>query len=277
MTRRDRLVAGCLAGAAAMAPPALRAAELPLWELGIGAGLLSLPHYRGSDQTHTWLLPVPYAVYRGEIFRADRDGARARLLESERLKLDLSVAASPPTRSRDNRAREGMPDLAPTVELGPNLNLTLHRAAGWKLDFRLPVRAVATVERQVQGLGWTASPVLNLDIDRAGWNLGLQAGATWSSRRLNAYFYDVADDQVLPDRPAYRAAQGYAGWQATVALSRRFANHWTGLFVRWDSVGGAVFDDSPLVRRRDAVWLGVAWSWIGWQSEQRVMVPDERP
>lgn len=26
-------------------------ADKPLWELGLGAGLLHLPHYRGSDQT----------------------------------------------------------------------------------------------------------------------------------------------------------------------------------------------------------------------------------
>ncbi|MCK6435001.1 MAG: MipA/OmpV family protein, partial [Aquabacterium sp.] len=37
----------------------------PLWELGIGAGMLRLPHYRGSDQSHLWLLPVPYVAYRG--------------------------------------------------------------------------------------------------------------------------------------------------------------------------------------------------------------------
>ena len=52
-------------------------ADQPLWELGMGAGGLRLPHYRGSDQSHDLLLPVPFAVYRGEIFRATREGARA--------------------------------------------------------------------------------------------------------------------------------------------------------------------------------------------------------
>ena len=37
-------------------------ANEPLWELGLGAGALLLPHYRGSDQAHNWLLPVPYAT-----------------------------------------------------------------------------------------------------------------------------------------------------------------------------------------------------------------------
>ena len=83
-----------------------------MWELGLGVAALRLPHYRGSDQSHTWTLPVPYVQYRGEIFKANRDGARALLFDSDRVQLDLSVAASAPTRSNDNRARRGMTDLA---------------------------------------------------------------------------------------------------------------------------------------------------------------------
>ena len=86
----------CLAASAALAqaePPAGEAspsqpakpaaATQPLWELGLGAAWVRMPHYRGSDQNHQWLLPVPYAVYRGQIFRATRDGARAVLREWE--------------------------------------------------------------------------------------------------------------------------------------------------------------------------------------------------
>ena len=123
MTRKLSLTA-CLATIAlAVASPSR--ADQPLWELGLGAGWLQLPHYRGSDQNHQWLLPVPYAVYRGEIFRANRDGARAVLLDSERLDVDISTALSAPIRSRGNRARAGMPNLAPTFELGPNVNFNL--------------------------------------------------------------------------------------------------------------------------------------------------------
>src|SRR6266568_3550534 len=90
------------------------AVERPLWELGLGAGVLELPHYRGSDQSHTWLLPVPYVVYRGKFLKADREGARAVLFESDRVDFDLSLAASAPVRSRDDDARQGMADLKPT-------------------------------------------------------------------------------------------------------------------------------------------------------------------
>ncbi|WP_309637895.1 MipA/OmpV family protein, partial [Methylibium sp.] len=208
-----RTVARTLAAlAVALGAGSATAAERPLWELGLGAGALRLPHYRGSDQSHDWLLPVPYVVYRGEIFKADRDGARAVLFESERVDFDLSVSASAPTRSKDNEARRGMSDLSPTLEFGPKINLNLTRGSDWKLDLRAPVRAAFTLDGRPEMVGWTATPSINLDLPgRLGWNLGLQAGPVWGSRRWHAYFYDVPVALATPERPAYRSRGGYAG------------------------------------------------------------------
>jgi outer membrane scaffolding protein for murein synthesis (MipA/OmpV family) len=259
--------AGLLLGLAA-APAAQ--ADQPLWELGLGAGALRLPHYRGSDQSHDWLLPVPYAVYRGKIFRADREGARALLFDSERLDVDLSAAASAPTRSQANRARSGMPDLAGTLELGPNLNLALAKGAGWKFDLRVPVHAVFTLQSRPQAIGWTLSPVLNLDLQLQGWKLGLQGGPQAASRRYHGYFYDVAPAYATAERPAYGAHAGAAGWHLTAAASRRVGDWWLGGFVRADSLAGAAFDASPLVKRRDNVSVGLAFSRVFMVSDQRV-------
>ena len=118
---------------------------------------MRLPHCRGSDESRTWLLPIPYFVHRGEIFRADREGAHARLLDSQRVDVDISIDASTPARSNDNRARAGLPDLAPTLEVGPNLNLRLAQGARWKLDLRLPARAFFTVGSHPQAIGWRSS------------------------------------------------------------------------------------------------------------------------
>jgi outer membrane scaffolding protein for murein synthesis (MipA/OmpV family) len=260
-----------LAGAPAQAERAPTTdAGLPLWELGLGVGALSLPHYRGSDQSQQWLLPVPYAVYRGHILRADRDGARAVLLETDRLDFDLSAGASAPAKSRDNRARSGMPDLEPTVDFGPNLNLTLGRGAGWKLDLRLPVTAVFTLGSDARAIGWAAAPNLNLDLRVQGWNIGLLAGPLYGSRAYHAHFYDVAPAYATAARPAYRARGGAAGWRFTGALSRRFGDAWLGAFVRADSLAGARFGDSPLVRRRQHLSAGLALSWILEVSDARV-------
>ncbi|MDE2146014.1 MAG: MipA/OmpV family protein [Burkholderiales bacterium] len=258
------------AGALAVLAPARAGADEPLWELGAGLAAVRLPHYRGSDQSRSWLLPLPYAVYRGEIFRADRDGARAVLLDRAGVDLDVSAAATAPTRSRDDRARAGMPDLAPTLELGPNLNLTLARGAAWQLQLRLPVRAVFTAQRSPQAIGATFSPVLNLDLRAAGWNLGLQGGPLAATRAYHAYFYDVAPAYASADRPAYRAGGGAGGWHLGASASRRFGAWWLGAYARADSVAGAAFEPSPLVRQRGNLSLGLALSRILAVSDERV-------
>jgi len=261
------VVAIAVLGAAAW--PCARA-DQPLWEAGVGVGVLRLPHYRGSDQSHTWVLPVPYFVYRGEFLRADREGARAVLVDAERLDVDISVAATAPTRSRDNRARAGMPDLSPTVEIGPNVNYTLVRGTQWKLQARMPVRAAFTLESGPDMIGWLATPNLNLDVRTQGWNIGVLSGPVFGTRRMNGYFFDVAPEFATASRPAYRAPGGYAGWRLVSGVSRRFGDFWMGAFVAGDSVRNARFDDSPLVRKHDTVAFGFAVSWVFATSSQRV-------
>jgi outer membrane scaffolding protein for murein synthesis (MipA/OmpV family) len=276
-TKRAHIGRLALALATAL-PAALPAAavELPLWELGIGAAGLRLPHYRGSEQNHAWLLPLPYVVYRGKIFKADREGARAVLYESDRFDFDLSLGAGVPTRSDDNDARRGMDDLAPIFEFGPNLNWTLARGAGWKLDLRVPVRAALTLESNARVIGWVSTPNLNLDIARLrGWNFGLQAGPVFGSRDYHGYFYDVETNEATAGRPAYRAPGGFAGAQATAAMSRRFGRSWAGLFVRYDNLSGANFAPSPLVRRENHFSFGIAYAWVLGTSSRTVTVQDE--
>lgn len=256
--------------AAAVLPAA--AVERPLWELGLGVAGLQLPHYRGAERSSRWLLPTPWAVYRGEVLRANRDGLKAMLFDTDRIDLDLSVAASAPSRSADEPVRQGMPDLPGTLEFGPNLNLRLARGPGWKLEARLPVRLAFTLESSPKFIGWATTPNLNLDLAAGEWNVGAQIGAPFGSRRLNATFYDVAPAYATATRPAYSAEGGRAGWQGTLGVSRRDGDRWFGAFVRVDSLSGAVFADSPLVRRTTHATFGVAMSWVLWQSDR--LVPD---
>jgi outer membrane scaffolding protein for murein synthesis (MipA/OmpV family) len=254
------------------------AAQRPLWELGLGVAALRLPDYRGADQGRNYLLPLPYIVYRGDWLKADRDGARAVLLDTPRVKFDLSLAASAPARSKDNDARRGMRNLKGLAEIGPNLNLGLARSESerWKLDLRLPVRAAFTLEKSPRFAGTTFSPHLNLDLANVagGWNLGMLTGPVFGDRRNHAYFYGVGAGDATPSRPAYQARGGYGGWQALASTSRRFGNTWVGAFVRYDRLDGAAFDDSPLMRRSAALSAGIGVSWILATSSERVAARD---
>jgi len=266
-----------LLGGLLLATPAL-AEEKPLWELGMGVGALSFPDYRGSDERRNFLMPVPYVVYRGDFIKADKRGVRGTFFDSDRMELSLSASASPPVNSEDNRARAGMDDLEPTVELGPSLELKLWRSLDERtsLDLRLPVRAAVTIKGGPESVGWLFSPTVNVDFqDPAGfngWNLGLVAGPIWGSRTQHQYFYGVSEQDATPWRPAYEAKAGYGGTQFLAAVSRRYPSYWVGAFLRYDSLQGATFEDSPLVTSKSFAAGGLAISWILGESSERVQV-----
>ena len=250
---------------------AVYAQGLPLWELGGGAAALRVPDYRGSDEVRNYLLPVPWIVYRGEFLRADRDGVRVQLFDSERIDLNLSINGSVPVDSDRNRARQGMENLRPLFEIGPRVNIHLLGAADQRvaLDLRVPVRAAFTFrDGGVRDVGYIAAPQLNLDLrwpsatatDR--WNVGLLVEVPFADRRLNEYFYGVSAADATATRPAYRARSGYGGWQALAALSRRMDRWWLGGFIKYDDVSSAVFADSPLVTQRRQVSGGVALVYV---------------
>jgi MipA family protein len=91
---------------------------------------------------------------------------------------------------------------------------------------------------------------------------------------MNGHFYDVAPADATATRPAYSAAGGYAGSQFVTALSRRYPSSWAGFFLKYDTLRGAQFEGSPLVRRRDNLSFGFAMSWVLKTSESMVSVPD---
>jgi MipA family protein len=264
----------------ACAACAAQAEPLPLWEAGVGGAGVYLPDYRGADQGRAWLLPFPYIVYRGEFLKADERRVRGLFFKSERTELDISVNLQPPVDSSENNARRGMPDLDPVLELGPSLNISLHRSADRRMEveLRLPVRAAfATDLSYVDFAGWVSTPNLNVDIrdplGQAGWKFGVLAGPVFSDRRYNHYYYAVDPAFATPGRPGYNPGGGYAGTQLLVALSKRFPAFWVGGFARWDTLNRAVFVESPLVRSRQYLAAGVAVAWILGESKTRVEAP----
>lgn len=275
-----RLPAASLALAGLLALPVCHAETRPLWEIGAGVSVLSMPDYRGSDVTNTHVLPVPYLVYRGEFLKADQGGLRGLLFESERLEVNISLNGTLPALDDDNPARQGMDELKPTAELGPTADFHLWRSADrrMRLDLRLPVRTAITVESDPRQIGWLFSPNLILEMrdpgGLPGWNFSVQGGPYFNDREYNAYFYSVSPAEATAARPAYDAAGGYSGSQFMVTLTKRFPRHWVGGYVRYDNLSGAVYEGSPLVETEHAVAGGVAVSWIFGVSSRRVETED---
>ena len=252
------------------------AEEKPLWELGLGVADMLFPAYRGSSDTKNFVLPMPYFVYRGDFFKADRNGVRGVFFDTDRVELNLSLAASPPVSSRHVAARQDMPDLKPSLEIGPSLDFKLWQSANRdaKVKLFLPVRGAFTLAKEAQFIGWQITPRLNLDIDNPpglpGWTLGLVGGPIYGSAKQHDYFYSVAPQYANAQRSAYEAKAGYAGTQILSALWKRFPSYWVGGFVRYDNLHGSVFENSPLVTQKSGFAGGLAVSWIFGESAKRV-------
>jgi outer membrane protein len=274
---------GWLAALAVIAwPVASQAEEKPLWEAGMGVGAMVFPDYRGSDQVNTYPIPLPYFVYRGKFLKADREGLRGELFDQRYLELSFSMGATIPVSSDDNDAREGMPNLRPTLELGPSLDVHLWRSSdtNMKLDLVMPLRVPITLESSPQTLGWNFSPRLNLDVENVGgyegWNFGVGAGPLFGAARYHQYFYSVAPRFATAERPAYEARGGYSGMHLLAAISKRFPGYWVGAYMRYDNLNSAVFADSPLVRQQNYLTGGIGIAWMIGKSKRMVEVePDE--
>ena len=250
-----------------------KADQLPLWEVGFGLAGLYLPDYRGSDESRGRLLPVPYLMYRGKVLKVERDTIRGEIFESDRLKLDISLGGGVSVSSDKNEARTGMPDLDFTAELGPSLEINLWENPGGNqsLWLKLPVRTVFSVsssELDYRGLMFT--PYLNFEWKTNGtqpWKIALSAGPIFANREYHDYFYEVEPAFVTPQRPEYHPEGGYGGSRITLTMQSRFNHFWIGAFARYDTLSGAVFENSPLVKSDDYMAVGLVIAWVAARSK----------
>ncbi|MBA3581005.1 MAG: MipA/OmpV family protein [Gammaproteobacteria bacterium] len=245
---------------------------LPTWELGIGGGALNIPDYRGSNRDQVLLVPIPYIVYRSELFKADRDGIRGELAALPRIELNISISGSLAYAADDNPLRVGMPELDPTFELGPSLNIDLSPKQDKQIQLKLPLRAVYSFG--AEGIG-TVGTVFHPHLAyreslRNDWRFKASVGPYYASDNYHDYYYTVAPQYALADRPSYEADVGYSGWSANVSLSRRIKKFWYGGFVRYDNLADATFKESPLVETNHYWVYGIAGSWIFGQSKSTV-------
>lgn len=253
----------------------------PLWEIGAGLAAIDFPVYRGASEHRLYLLPVPYVVYRGETLQVKRDRVRGLIFQGDSAELDVSVNGTVPVKSRDSNARQGMPDLDPSLELGPSLNVHLHHSEDRKtsFDMRNPLRyVVATDFSHFRHTGWLFQPQFNLDMrdmNYSRWNIGLAGGLIFADRQYHQYFYNVAPRFATATRPSYNAAGGYSGAQLILSCNKRQDDIWMGGFMKWDNLRGAVFADSPLVKSKQHFTIGLAFAWIFHKSDKTVEVKDD--
>ena len=98
----------------------------------------------------------------------------------------------------------------------------------------------------------------------------MSIGPIFGDQTYHNYYYQVDKAFATPDRPAYSAQAGYGGMQCALSLSKQFNKVLIGAFIRAESLQGAVFSDSPLVKTNTSYMAGLYFSWIFMKSKTLV-------
>ena len=249
---------------------------LPLWELGVVVGAGYLPDYPAADEYSARVVPLPYFVYRGKVFRSEESGLlRGRFINTGRVELDISLAGALDVKSKDNLARAGMPDLDWMGQIGPRLQIVLARAArDAHVDLELPVRAVLSTDfSKIEHIGFLSVPELAYQHDNVfgnGTRLKLGLGLTFADQQFQEVLYGVPDAFATATRPAYDATAGYMGAKISLGVAAPVSPALRVLGqVRADFHHGAANEASPLFRSKTTgtVLVGAIWSFL--YSSQR--------
>ena len=241
------------------------------WTMGIGLGVFDYLLYPGAKQSNRLIFPAPYFTYRSAKFEVDR-GIKSFIYNSETIIIDISADFALPVDSDETLARKGMPDLDFVLQLGPSLEFLLNDKNKNYFDarFEIPVRVAFAVDLDsINNIGYLIEPRFTLKHQRLS-NTGLSHKATFglkfATQEFHAYYYDVAPEFATAARAEYKSDAGFGGSFASYRISYKTNDFVYWAFVRYQSLRGAKFEDSPLVLQNDYYFLGVGFAWIFAQS-----------
>ena len=237
------------------------------WTIGIGLGVFNYHFYPGAKQTRQLILPAPYFTYRSPKFEVDR-GIKSFIYNSETIIIDLSADFGLPVDSDETLARKGMPDLDFVLQVGPSLEFLLNDKNKNYFDarFEIPFRVAFAVDLgSIDNIGYLVEPRFTLKHQRlssTGLSHKLTLGLKFATQDYHAYYYDVAPEFSTITRAEYKSDAGFGGSFANYRLSYKTNDFVYWAFMRYQSLRGAEFEDSPLVLQNDYYFLGAGFSWI---------------
>jgi outer membrane scaffolding protein for murein synthesis (MipA/OmpV family) len=251
--------------------------EIPLWEAGLFSGFAVLPEYPGADEYDQYYLPLPYFIYRGKRVEADRSKFHGVIHRSKEFEVKMTFSGHPPV-DDGNEARRGMDELDPLLSPGPEVNIFAINEEKEELYLHLVALQAISIDPdgpRAKEQGQTAkAQVLYVNESVFGndrLEYGLRLGLYWSSDRNASYFYDVGEEDALPDRPAYDAGGGYGGSVVSQSIGYKVSDRLQiASFVRWYNFDGAAFEHSPLVKENNNLFGGVGFVWKFRESKKMI-------
>ncbi|PKG82498.1 MipA/OmpV family protein [Colwellia sp. 75C3] len=246
----------------------------PVIEVGVGAFAMHLPQYLGSDQSDSYVVPLPYFYYLDDDFKVDRNQFTGKLWQDNNFYLDLSASGGVKVNSEDNTARTAMPDLDWVFELGPSIKYYFtgdpQKNSYLYAEF-FTRKATATDFSSLTNVGWRYGPSITyqqafsshwINQGKGVFELTTRANVNFSDSRYSNYYYGVPSQYQKTDRQAYQSDGGYAGSDISVGLTYKVNDWWLGGFARYYYLSGAEYEASPLVKQHSNWSLGFGVAWI---------------
>lgn len=199
-----------------LSPKASASEDKPLWEYGLGVGLIRYAHYPASDQYSELSLPFPTFQYRGEVLRADdQDGGRAYLFKKDNWSLQFSGGGRVPLNSSKNLTRQGMENIPFVINAGPQIVYSENYVWEFKLS---TFPSIKVDDRSLTSNGgvakvhvlynWNQAPIASA-LSSLSFGGTFALSSTFASKEFNATYYEVPTQDATPSRPAYRATEGF--------------------------------------------------------------------
>lgn len=237
------------------------------WTLGAGLTVIDYNLYPGAKSSNRLLLPIPYFTFRSPRFEIDR-GIKSFLYQSETIVLDISADFGLPVDSDESQARNGMPDLDLMLQLGPSVEFLLNDKNKNYFDvrFEVPLRAAYALDlRDVQSIGYLFEPRFSFNhrrLAKTGLSQKATIGLKFATQDFHAYYYDVSAEFVTSERALFKSDAGFGGSFVKYRISYKTSDFVYWAFLRYQSLRGAEFEDSPLVLQKDYYFFAVGLSWI---------------
>jgi outer membrane scaffolding protein for murein synthesis (MipA/OmpV family) len=241
------------------------------YSIGMGAGVTYLNDYIGSDESNAYVFPFPFIYFKSDKFKIDRNAFEGNVFTNKKWHLSFDVAGSLPVNSKNNKAREGMPDLDWVGEMGPSIEYYVQgdTSSNNRLYIDWSIRkAVATNFKHINSIGWVSQLSLNQKyqvprkIFGGDFVIDSSISVLYNSSQYSRYYYDVSIEHENYLREQYTASSGYAGVRLAIGGTWRKDNYWIGVFTRYSNLNGVAFENSPLVKKNHNVLFGFAVSYI---------------
>lgn len=243
-------------------------------EIGAGVFAFTTPDYPGSEERTSYLVPLPYFHYESDEFTVDREGFTGWFFKRDNWYADISLSAGIPVNSKDNQARQGMPDLDWTLEIGPSMKYYWQGKPNADdylfAEFYLR-KVIATDFTFIDDIGWRSGVRLSHQRvfplnngDTLEWANTFDTSS--ANHALVDYFYGVSPQFQTPERDAYQANGGYAGSRLSSGILWKKQDLWFGAFMSVTSLHGSTQEHSPLVDNKLDYSAGIGVIWVFYEK-----------